>query len=77
MFTRATDKRIRSSMNIFNLDYCDILREAGIHIASTKYQTNMLISRNMTGFVSKGQNMLHKLNLDTNSMIMSYWRIKE
>ena len=31
MLTSETAKRLRSSMKSGNLDYCDVLREAGIH----------------------------------------------
>ena len=42
MFTSATVKLTRSSLNQGDLDLSDILREAGIHRTHADSQTNML-----------------------------------
>ena len=53
----------------------DVLNEASIHRTNAKYKKKFCFDRKRTSLVKKGQNMLHKLSFDANSMVISYWEV--
>ena len=62
---------MRSSKKSGNLDYhCDVLSAAGIYTVNVKSQTGCSV-RKWNSLINKFQNILHKLNLDANSMATS------
>ena len=69
-----TNKCMHSSMKSVNLHYhCDILYTQPTHRLN---QTGCYV-RKRTSLVNKGQNMLHKLSFEANSMAISYLQVYE
>ena len=66
MFTSKNNKCMHSSMKSDNLDYCEPTQ-------SLKHCRYFI--RKRTSLVYKGQNVLHKVSFDTNSMAILDWQI--
>ena len=79
MLTRTTNKRLvvlgnRCSWTSTVTRVFDRNRESGVYIhrSNANSQSSELLSQNGISLVNKGKNILHKLSLEANRMVISY-----
>ena len=63
MLTSATNKCLRNSKTLVNVDYRCYALWAG-NASNTNSRSKRLLCQNWVSSVNKGKNMLHKLSLD-------------